>query len=105
SRANGTTWASVLFLAAPCAPAVLPGYVPVVRSHVLTYFCFAATLGCLERMRNGRRWASFAIVALMLVWANVHGGFIVGLVAIAVYAVWLRTRAALATLLAALAIT
>jgi hypothetical protein len=105
SRAGGTKWAGVLFLAVPCALAVLPGYVPVVRSHVLTYCCFAATLWWLERMRGGQRWASFAIVALMLVWENVHGGFIVGLAAIAVYAAWLRTRTALATLLAALAVT
>ena len=105
SRVTGTKWAGVLILAVSCALAVLPAYVPVVRSHVLTYFCFAATLWCLELMRGGRRWTSFAIVALMLVWTNVHGGFIVGLVAIAVYAVWLRTRVALVTLLAALAVT
>jgi hypothetical protein len=105
SRASGTKWSDVLLLAVPCALAVLPGYVPVVRSHVLTYFCFAATLWWLELMRGGRRWPAFAIVALMLVWANVHGGFIVGLTAIAVYAAWLRTRVVLATLLAALAVT
>ncbi len=105
SRASGTTWAGVLFLAVPCALAVLPGYVPVVRSHVFTYGCFAATLWWLELMRRGRRWPAFAIVAVMLLWANVHGGFIVGLVAIAVYTAQLRTRAAWATLLAALAIT
>jgi hypothetical protein len=105
SRASGTKWANVLILAALCALAVLPGYVPVVRSHVLTYGCFAATLWWLELMREGRRWPMFAIVGLMLVWASVHGGFIVGLVAIAVYAAWLRTRVVLATLLAALAVT
>jgi hypothetical protein len=105
SRASGAKWVGVLILTVPCALAVLPAYVPVVRSHVLTYFCFAATLWCLERMRGGQHWASFAIVALMLVWANVHGGFIVGLASIAIYAAWLRTRVALATLLAALAVT
>ncbi|MGA2603681.1 MAG: hypothetical protein ABSG14_05585 [Verrucomicrobiia bacterium] len=105
SRANGTNWANLLVLAMPSALAVLPGYVPVVRSHVLTYGCFAATLWWLELMRGGRRWPSFAIVVLMLVWANVHGGFVVGLVAIAVYAAWLGTRVALATWLAALAAT
>ena len=105
SRAGGTKWTNVLLLAVPCALAVLHAFIPVVRSHVLTYFCFAATLWWLERMRVGRRWSPFAIVALMLVWTNVHGGFIVGLVAIAVYAAWLRTRAALAMLVAALAVT
>jgi hypothetical protein len=105
SRAGGAKWAGVLFLAVPCALAILPGFVPVVRSHVLTYCCFAATLWWLEQMRAGRRWPAFAIVALMLVWANMHGGFIVGLVAIAVYAAWLRTRVLLTTLLAAVAVT
>ncbi len=105
SRANGTNWASLLVLAVPCSLAVLPGYVPVLRSHVLTYGCFAATLWWLELMRGGRRWPSVTIVALMLVWANAHGGFVAGLAVIGVYAAWLRTRVALATLLAALAIT
>jgi hypothetical protein len=105
ARANGTKWASALFLAAPCALAVLPGYVPVVRSHVLTYLFFAVTLWWLELMRAGKRWPAFAVTLLMLAWANVHGGFVVGLGAIALYAAWLRTRLALATLLAALAVT
>jgi hypothetical protein len=105
ARVGQTRWASTLFLVVPCALAALPGYLPVVRSHVLTYLFFAVTLWCLERMRDGRRWPAFAAVALMLAWTNAHGGFVVGLVAIAVYAAWLRTRAALTTLLAALAVT
>lgn len=104
-RASGTTWRVVLFLAVPCALTVLPGYVPVVRSQVFTYLCFAVMLWLLELLRGGRSWPSIAIAGLMLVWANVHGGFIVGLVAIAVYAAWLKTRTALATLLTALAVT
>ena len=105
ARVSGTRPSVVLLLAIPCAVAILPGFVPVVRSHALTYLFFAVALWCLEMMRDGRRLPALAVVALMLAWTNVHGGFVVGLVAIAVYAAWLRTRAALATLLAALAVT
>jgi hypothetical protein len=94
-----------LLLAIPCAVTVLPGYVTVVRSHALTYLFFALTLLCLEALRAGRRWPAFVIAPVMLVWANMHGGFVVGLIAIAVYAALARTRPMLVTLLAAVAVT
>jgi hypothetical protein len=105
ARRNGTGWATLLLLAIPCALTVLPGYVTVVRSHALTYAFFALTLLCLEAMRSGRRWPAFLIPPLMLAWANVHGGFVVGLIAIAVYAALMRTRTIFVTLLAAVAVT
>ena len=105
ARCNGTDWFTLLLLAIPCAVTVLPGYVTVVRSHALTYLFFALTLLCLEKMRTGRNWPAFVLVPLMLVWANVHGGFVVGLIAIGVYAVLVRTRPMLVTLLAAVAVT
>jgi hypothetical protein len=105
ARRKGTGWSTLLLLAIPCAVTVLPGYVTVVRSQALTYVFFALTLLCLEEMRAGRRWPAFVIVPLMLVWANVHGGFVVGLIAIAVYAALVRTRPMLVTLLAAIAVT
>jgi len=105
ARRNGTGWPTLLLLVIPCAVTVLPGYVTVVRSHALTYVLFALTLLCLETLRAGRQWPAFVIVPVMLVWANVHGGFVVGLIAIAVYAVLVRTRTILFTLLAAVAVT
>ncbi len=105
ARRKGIGWSTLLLLAIPCAVTVLPGYVTVVRSHALTYLFFALTLLCLEEMRDGRHWPAFVIVPLLLVWANVHGGFVVGLIAIAVYAAFVRTRPMLVTLLAAVAIT
>jgi hypothetical protein len=105
ARRNGTGWQTLLLLAIPCAVTVLPGYVTVVRSHALTYAFFALTLLYLERMRDGPHWPVFVIVPLMLLWANVHGGFVVGLIAIAVYAALVRTRPMLVTLLAAVAVT
>ena len=105
ARRNGTGWPALLLLAIPCAVAVLPGYVTVVRSNTLTYLFFAVTLLCLEIMRSGRRWPGVVIVPVMLVWANVHGGFVVGLITIGVYAALAPTRAVLLTLLAAVAVT
>jgi|GEM_PF-2606568 len=40
----------------------------------------------LEIEREGKRWARYAIPALMLLWANMHGGYILGVVIIAIYA-------------------
>jgi hypothetical protein len=105
AQRKGTGWPTLLLLAIPCAVTVLPGYVTVVRSHALTYLFFALTLFCLEEMRSGRRRPAFVIVPLMLVWANVHGGFVVGLITSAVYAALVRTRPMLVTLLAAVAVT
>jgi hypothetical protein len=105
ARRNGVGWPALLLLAIPCALTVLPGYVTVVRSHALTYVFFALTLLCLEEMRDGRNWPPFVIAPLMLVWANVHGGFVVGLIAIAVYAALVRTWPMLVTLLTAVAVT
>lgn len=78
ARRNGSEWAVVLALAMPCAWAILPGFVPVVRSHVFTYVLFALTLWCLPH----RAWW---VPALMVPWVNVHAGFAVGLVAMAVH--------------------
>lgn len=85
ARRLGVRPETLLLLGVPCALALLPGYVPVVRSHALTYMFFAFTLYGLEQMRAGRRWPAFVLVPLMIVWANSHGGFVSGLGTIGVY--------------------
>ena len=80
------SWPVLLALALPCAFCVLPGYVPVIRSHAFTYALFALTLLLLELIRGGRRWPAFALVPVMVLWVNVHGGFVAGLGTIGVYA-------------------
>jgi hypothetical protein len=109
-RRAGCGWESLLLLAIPAAACVLPGYVPVLRSHTFTYCFFAVTLLCLEEIRAGRRWAAFVQPAVMLVWANVHGGFVAGLGTVAVYTVFAlvtqrQTKTMLAVALACLAVT
>lgn len=86
-RLNHCKWTTLLFLAVPCAAAIFPGYVPVVRSHVVTYLFFAATLFCLEAMLRGRRRYALAVVGLMVLWVNTHGGFVAGLGIIGIYAI------------------
>lgn len=84
-RRIGVTWETLLVLAIPATACVLPAYIPCVRSHAFTYCFFALTLLGLEEIRAGKRWPVFTLPALMLVWSNVHGGFMAGLGAMAVY--------------------
>ena len=107
ARLNGARPAVILLLAIPCALAILPGFVPVIRSHTFTFLFFGGLLLGLELIRTGHRWPAFLIVPLLLVWVNVHGGFVVGLGVIAVYAIFVpaaRTTL-LITLLAGLAVS
>jgi hypothetical protein len=97
-RRQGCDANILLLLAVPAAACLMTGYIPVARSHVFTFFLFAATLFCLEELRRGGRWPAAALPALMLVWTNLHGGFVVGLAAIFVYgaaSLVTRERAAL----------
>jgi len=77
----------LLVLAIPASACVLLGYVPVLRSHTFTYSFFAVTLLGLEEIRLGKKWPAFVLPLMMLVWSNIHGGFVAGLGAIAVYVV------------------
>lgn len=103
ARLNGARWPTLLALMIPAALTILPGFVPVARSHALTFLFFAVWLWCLELLRQGRRWPVAVMVPVMLVWVNVHGGFVVGLGVLVVYAC--RVRWARVALLACLAVT
>ena len=85
-RRIGCAGEPLLVLAIPAAACLLLGYVPVLRSHTFTYCFFAVTLLGLEEIRAGKKWPVFVLPVLMLVWSNIHGGFVAGLGAIAVYA-------------------
>jgi hypothetical protein len=93
-------WPTLLALAAPCALCFLPGFVVVIRSHAFTYVLFATTLLFLELIRSGKRWPAVALVFVMMLWTNLHGGFVAGLGTIAVYTlVSVLERRALAVML------
>ena len=85
-RKNNVTWETLLLLAVPVAWCEQLGYIPVIRSHAFTYCFFAVTLLGLEALRAGKIWPMFFLPPVMLVWSNVHGGFVAGLGAIGVYA-------------------
>ena len=87
ARRFESDWSTMLAFAIPCAFCVLPGFVPVVRSHAFTFVCFSATLLWLELLRAGQRWPAFALPALMALWVNLHGGFVAGLGTVGIYCV------------------
>ncbi len=63
------------------------GYSPV-RAQIFTYALFALTLYLLERARITGQWRTLWILVLLLVlWANLHGGFLAGLGLMALYSV------------------
>src|SRR5208282_1723465 len=84
-RKIGCAWETLLVLAIPAAACVLLGYIPVLRSHTFTYCFFAVTLLGLEEIRAEKNWPVYVLPLMMLAWANIHGGFVAGLGAIAVY--------------------
>jgi hypothetical protein len=84
-RKTGCAWETLLVLAIPASACVLLGYIPVLRSHAFTYCFFGVMLLGLEEIRAGKKWPILVMPPLMLVWSNVHGGFVAGLGAIAVY--------------------
>jgi len=75
----------LLLVSIPAAASILTGYIPVVRCHAFTFFLFAGTLFSLEELWRGRRWPAAALPLGMMAWANLHGGFVVGLAVIFLY--------------------
>ncbi|MGD8564179.1 MAG: hypothetical protein PVG03_16685 [Desulfarculaceae bacterium] len=62
------------------------GFNPV-RAQVFTYFFFALyLLGLSRASREQSFWGLWWLVPLMMVWANLHGGFVAGMGLIGVYA-------------------
>ena len=84
-RKLGCTRETLLVLAIPASACVLLGYIPTLRSHTFTYCFFAVTLLGLGEIRAGRKWPVYVLPMMMFFWSNVHGGFMAGLGAIAVY--------------------
>ena len=72
------------FLAAALLlPLATPSF--TLRPQMLGYLFLVLTLIALELFRQGKRWAAWTLPALMLVWVNTHGTFIIGLGAIFIY--------------------
>jgi len=57
-----------------------------IRPQVVTYFAVALTLWLIDRYQCGRRRALWALPVLFLVWVNAHGGFVLGLAILGLFA-------------------
>ena len=55
------------------------------RPGLATYVCFAALMAMLARETYGRRAPLWLAVPMFALWANLHGGFFVGLIALGLY--------------------
>jgi hypothetical protein len=71
--ARGASPWTVAFLSLAALPLLAQGFNSVVRAQAFTFLFFALTLFVLERGR-GR----LALVPLVALWANLHGGFVLG---------------------------
>jgi hypothetical protein len=62
------------------------GFSPV-RAHAYSFLLCALTLACIERDREGdRRWLPFH-AALFVLWVNLHGGWVLGLLLLGAYTI------------------
>jgi hypothetical protein len=59
----------------------------ILRPQQFGYIFLLITLVCLERFRQGRGRALWPLPLVFAVWVNTHGSFVLGAVALAVYAV------------------
>jgi hypothetical protein len=78
-RRQGVSVTVLLLVALPAAASILTGFIPVVRSHVFTFFLFAVNLACVEELRRGARWPAIVLPLLTLAGTNLHAGFVVAL--------------------------
>lgn len=63
------------------------------RPHIVTYIVLAIWINKLEQVRRNEKTVLYVFPLLMLFWANLHGGFIFGFLALAAYfAGWLWDR-------------
>ena len=60
--------------------ALLPSFQSTVRCMVFTNILFALWLYLFQRERRGHSVPTFLYVLTMILWANLHGGFVIGLV-------------------------
>ncbi len=86
ARRRGAS-APVILVLAPIGVLLASSSLSTVRAQMVTLLSTAILLGFLEQDRAGkRRWIALWL-PLFLVWTNVHGGFVVGLVFLVVHAV------------------
>jgi hypothetical protein len=107
ARRRGATWGSLAPLAPIVALLLATGF-STLRAQVFTLLFTAVLLLALEADRRGRRGWIVPWLAGHAVWLNLHAGFVVGFVLVALHAVEARLRGRparhLALVLAAMAV-
>jgi hypothetical protein len=79
------------------AYALFPGIASLVRSQLFTYVFFVVwihELECIRRQRKRLRQVLWVFPCTILLWVNMHGGFVTGLGLVALYAIgeWLNRK-------------
>jgi hypothetical protein len=64
---------------------IWPGFVTTIRAQVFTYFFFCLWIYILEQVRKNQYRNIWMLPVTMIVWTNVHGGFIAGLGLVVLY--------------------
>jgi hypothetical protein len=65
------------------------GLYATLRSHIFSFVLFVLFVYVLERVRLGQRspWLLWWLVPVGVVWANFHGGFIMGIILLGIYGI------------------
>lgn len=63
------------------------GVMSIIRCQIFTFVLFALFIYLLEKIRRGENRLLWTIPAIMLVWTNLHGGFVSGLGLIFIYGI------------------
>jgi hypothetical protein len=87
-RLHGGSAYWALFGIVLTSPVFILGYITTLRAQAFSFPLFLWTLWLLERVRLGRSAPRrlWLLVPLAIVWGNAHGGFVMGVLAVAVYA-------------------
>ena len=91
SRALGAGRAAAL-AAAVLAIASMASHL-FVRPHLFTLVALALASWLLVKLRSGKRWALWALILTQLIWVNLHGGFLLGIVLSGAMGCWLAAAA------------
>ena len=67
--------------------AILPGFDNTLRSQFFTYFFFVLWLYLLDLVKKGNNKVIWLFPATMVLWANLHGGFLAGIGAVILFGV------------------
>ena len=82
---RGASLASILVIVVTILPAIEVGFA-LIRAQAFTFLLFAIFIFLLEDAHRGRRWPLAVAVALIVPWANLHGGFLAGIGLMMLYA-------------------